>query len=212
VELGKDGLAKGWQERIGSPKQEKISRGGPVEVVTESIDTHETKTILGHLAHHWITTEKKIPGPGACTTADQTETDGWYIDYKPPASTCSGRVLQKKYPIGSKSHAVGYVKQSGCSDRFTFTGEQVNHGMPVLLKHVSHLQGRMQNGTQGDYTTQTEMEVTDLSTVSIDGKTFEVPAGYKRVARLKSDGPPRSFGERLDVLWDEVKIAVGGDR
>lgn len=211
VELGDDGLAKGWQKTMKAQDSEKPTRGGTVEVLTENIDTHESKEILGHSAHHWITKTKKVPGPGACTTADETEVDGWYIDYRVPPSTCSGRFLEKKYPPNAKSHAVGILAQSGCMDRFTFTGEQMNHGMPVRMKQVTHFQGRMSDGKQGEHVSTTEMEVTELSTESIDPRIFEPPASYSRVARLRTDGPPRSMSERLQEMWEQIKIALGTD-
>ena len=210
VELGEDGLAKGWQQTM-SQENKKPTRGGTVEVVTENIDTHESKNIFGHPAHHWITKTKKISGQGACTTADESEVDGWYIDYKVPPSTCSARFLAKKYPPGVRSHAIGIVAETGCMDRFTFTGEQVNHGMPVLMKQVNRLRAKMPNGKEGEYVSSTQMEVTELSTEPIDPNIFEPPAGYSRVARLRTDGPPGSIGERLQEMWEQIKIALGAD-
>ena len=211
VELGEDGLGKGWQKRTKSQENEKPPHGGTVEVVTENIDTHESKDILGHSAHHWITKTKKIPGPGACTTADEGEVDGWYIDYQVPPSSCSGRFLKKKYPPNGSSHAVGILAQNGCMDRFTFAGEQMRHGMPLLMRHVNHLRTKMPDGKEGEYVSTTQMEVTELSTAPIDPKTFDVPEGYRRVARLRTDGPPRSMSERFQEMWEQIKIALGTD-
>jgi len=209
VDLGDDGLAKGWQETMSSSQKEKPSRGGTVEIVTENIDTRETKTVLGHSAHHWITKVKTIPGPGACASADESEIDGWYIDNSVPAGTCSARFLQKKYPRKANSHAVLTAVHNGCADRFKFTGDQLNHGMPVLLKHVAHLQSRLPSGNPREFTSRSEMEVTELSTAPGDAKIFEIPEGYSRVPRLRTDGPPRTINERLQVMWEQIKVALG---
>jgi hypothetical protein len=210
VELGEDGLAKGWQQTM-RQENKTPTHGGPVEVVTENIDTHESKNIFGHPAHHWITKIKKIPGQGACTTADEGEVDGWYIDYQVPPSTCSARFLAKKYPLTAKSHSVSFAAQNDCMDHFTFTGEQMNHGMPVSMKQVNRLRAKMPDGKEGEYVSSTQMEVTELSTAPIDPKVFEAPAGYSRVARLRTDGPPHSISERLREMWEQIKIALGAD-
>ena len=208
VQLGEDGLAKGWQQTM-SQENKKPTRGGTVEVVTENIDTHESKAILGHPAHHWITKTKTIPGPGACASADESEVDGWYIDYRVPPASCSGRVLEKKYPRTAKSHSVSFVSQNDCMDHFTFTGEQVNHGMPVLMKQVTHFRGPGPDGKDRENVVTARIEVTELSRAPVDPKMFEPPADYRRVARLQTNGPPRSISERLQEMWEQIKIALG---
>jgi hypothetical protein len=208
VELGEDGLAKDWQKHMRRPEAQDPKRGGTVEIVTENTDTHETKNMLGHVAHHWLTTQQRVPGEGACTSADASETDGWYIDYAAPAATCRDRVMRKEIPPGAKVHAVLTAVQSDCADRFKFTGEQMNHGMAVLLTHVTHFQRRMPDGTQVESSSRSTMEVTELSTAPIEAQTLEVPAGYKRVARLRTDGPPPTVSERLRAMWEELKMAL----
>src|SRR5947209_1271618 len=84
LKKGEDGLAKGWKEDTLQDSRD-ARLGGTVEIVTENTDTHETRELLGHVAHHWLTKRETIPGPGACAQADVSETDGWYIDYKQPA-------------------------------------------------------------------------------------------------------------------------------
>jgi hypothetical protein len=209
VELGEDGLAKGWQQHMEHTGRQSPKRGGPVEIVTENTDMHETKTILGHVAHHWLTTQKTIPGAGACATANSSETDGWYVDFAEPARTCRARVMQKEIPANATVHSVLTAAQHDCLDQFKFTGEQMKHGMPVLLTHVSHFQSHLSDGKEVQGSGRTTMEVTELSTAPVDRKVFEVPAGYKKVARLRTSAPPRTFSDRLDLWWEELKISLG---
>ena len=87
----------------------------------------------------------------------------------------------------------------------------MNHGMPVLMKQVTHFRGPMRDGKEREFANSTQMEVTELSTAPIDPKIFDPPAGYSRVARLRTDGPPRSISERLQEMWEQIKIVLGTD-
>jgi hypothetical protein len=208
-ELGEDGLGKGWQKHMEHTGDHAPKRGGTVEIVTENTDMHESKNILGHVAHHWLTTQKMIPAEGACATSNISETDGWYIDLAAPAGSCRARVMQKEMPRRATVHSVLTTTQKECADRYKFTGEQVDHGMPLLLTHVTHFPSHMPDGKEVQNSGRTTMEVTELSTAPVDPKTFDVPVGYKKVARLRTSAPPRTLSDRFDLWWEELKNALG---
>jgi hypothetical protein len=52
-----------------------------IEVTTA--DTGERKEMFGRIARRVLTTRKQIPLEGSRSEAQESQTDGWYIDYKP---------------------------------------------------------------------------------------------------------------------------------
>src|ERR1700730_11878208 len=56
--------------------------GNPtIRVETKTTDTGERKEMFGHVARHIITTTTRTPLAGSHAEAQESETDGWYIDF-----------------------------------------------------------------------------------------------------------------------------------
>jgi hypothetical protein len=58
--------------------------GATLTINIEEIDTGERKVMFGYTARHIIRTERRVPGPGAISLAQETNRDGWYIDRDMP--------------------------------------------------------------------------------------------------------------------------------
>jgi hypothetical protein len=69
--------------------------GATLTINFEDIDTGERKAKFGYTARHIIRTEKRVPSPGAISLAQETKSDGWYIDLNMPEG-CPPRLGSKR--------------------------------------------------------------------------------------------------------------------
>ncbi|HTC94950.1 MAG TPA: hypothetical protein VK699_16020 [Terriglobales bacterium] len=141
--------------------------GGVVTINVSSSDTGERKKMFGYNARHVTSSISMDASPDACALGDyKVEDDGWYADLS-PTLVCRTRVR-----FG------GIAERAGCQDSYRFHGSGfANTGYP--LKQTSTIQNGSDNFT-------TSVEVTDLSTATIDPGLFEIPDGYTE-ARSYSD-------------------------
>ena len=165
--------APGEKNGKSKPDQEEtpVRHGGVVTMNMSSADTGERKKMFGYTARHVKSSMSMDASPDACAKADvKVENDGWYADIS-PSLVCRTR-LRPSGPMGMSG------ERGGCQDTYRFHGSGfANTGYP--LKQTSTIQ----NGS-GNFTTS--VEVTELSTATIDPSLFEIPDGYTE-ARSYSD-------------------------
>src|SRR5919199_957673 len=154
-----------------APQGPTQTRRGAVVTVTESIvDTGERKQMFGYTARHIKTKNVIDAPPEACNPGHmETETDGWYIDLAAGFSCDTDRP-----PTPPARRA-----RPDCVDQYrtrrTGAGKL---GFPVMVTYKSG------GGEMGGGFAST-LEVTDISTVTLDPSLFDIPAGYTQAASFQ---------------------------
>jgi hypothetical protein len=137
--------------------------GGVVTMNVSSADTGERQKMFGYKARHVKSSASMDASPDACAKTDfKVENDGWYADLS-PSLVCRPRM---RPPI-----LVGMGKERGqCQDTYRFHSSGfANAGYP--LKQTTTVQSGNGNFTMA-------VEVTELSSTTIDPGLFEIPDGY----------------------------------
>ena len=159
-----------------------------IRVQTETVDTGERKDMFGWSARHVITTRREAPLTGSVREARVSVIDGWYIDLD-TGLTCE--------PWAGVGHGFAVAYKEGEEPPrpiFENIGEP-ERGFPLRFS------------TTGGF----EIEVTELSTDTLDPSLFEVPAGFSRVEQIRQEPVPplvirlKQVFERLKRRW---KIGV----
>lgn len=199
TELDEHGVAKGSKPVVIEHKE---SAKGSVEIFIDSVDTGERKEMFGHPARHIITHERRVASPDNCQHSMSSEMDGWYIDLDVPSGSCyatphrtSGAVL---FAASSS-----YLQQKLEVHRTGVT----ETGFPVKLTTTTHTSLVQPGGSQKEYASTFESEVTELSEAPLDPALFEVPAGFKRVAKLNTQ-PPVPTVVALRMWWERLKRSI----
>jgi len=159
---------------------------GAANIVIETTvrDTGETKSILGHSAHHYVTTTTQTPAPELNMAPDEVVEDEWYLDV-PDNSTCNPRTHQYASLIavggsaGAGQHG-GRAELPDIHSQFKFSGP-IPRGLVVSQKRTTRTLHHLQTGERSDYVFTTSQEVVELSSEKIDPSLFEVPKGFKEV-------------------------------
>jgi len=141
-----------------------VVTGGTVEV-------GNPKKMLGHLARHFVTkVEESIPDSGSSKQEATEVIDGWYLtDVPQPATNCTPEDMmdQPSVWIGAP-----VLPRDGTAPKFLHTGP-TPRGLAVKVKRSSDA-------------TILDRKVVDLSNSTVDPALFEVPKGFKEVARPQS--------------------------
>jgi hypothetical protein len=167
-----------------------------LRIETTTRDTGERKEIFGYTARHVIANSKQIPLEGSHAEAEDTVTDGWYIDLDSQIS------CEPKFPKG----AVAYVYASGRGLPPPDTPQFVNVGVPengfaVQLTRTSKSTFTLPDGTKRKDELNFETRVVQLEKGSIDPGVFEIPSGFKQVQNLE-----RNPGQQTPpTLWERLK-------
>ncbi len=200
TDLDEHGRAKGVQPvHVSEPKE-----AGSLEIYLDTVDTGERKEMFGHTARHIITSERRVASPGGCAQSNSSETDGWYIDLEVPQG-CDG--TQRK---AGTATAILTAGPAGC-----LKGLQVHRtgvaesGFPVLKTVTTHSAYRQADGTEKEFTSTNESEVTELSALPLDKALFEVPTGFKQVSKLNTQ-PPVPTTVAIQLWWERLKRSVRG--
>jgi hypothetical protein len=172
------------------------SSGAKVRVTVESRDTGESKQMFGQTARRFVTIRKRFPAPGACSAAQESTEDGWYIDVPRPPTGCS----ESSQPA---VRMVAVAEKDDCLDdlEVQHTGP-VPPPFPVELTVTTRIPGAAANNTH--WTTEL---VTDLSRLPLDPQIFDLPTGYKHVDKL-DDSPNLPWLLRGRLMWQSVKTTV----
>ena len=156
--------------------------GGTLAINIEDMDTGERKVIFGYTARHIIRTERRVPGPGAISLAQESKRDGWYIDLDMPE---------------------GCPPRNRRAEAFLLIGNVTNGRMDKIEVHHT---GVTEVGYPLEVTDPpfSKREVTELSTAPLNPSLFELPAGYSRVYRLTDQPPPPPTSKALRI-WAWVR-------
>ena len=199
-----------------APQGPKTTRRGAVVTHTVNItDTGERKQMFGHTARHIKTTTVMDAPAEACSPGHmEMESDGWYIDFAAGGPSCD---VERPAPPPTRS------ERPDCADqiRYRTTGSG-RLGFPVMVTTKFKMGGAQGGDDEEDAAVAAAMsnamtstiEVTEISTVTLDPALFDVPAGYTQAASVgelySSQGmggasamggmPPgaRAFGQRAE--------------
>src|SRR5215212_8236657 len=169
-----------------TPQGPKTTRRGAVVTHTVNInDTGERKQILGYTARHIKTTTVMDAPAEACSPGHmEMESDGWYIDFAAGGPSCD---VDRPTPPPTRG------SRPDCADqiRFRTTGSG-RLGFPVMVT-TKFKMGGAEGGDEDDAEAAAAMsnamtstiEVTEISTVTLDPALFDVPAGYTQAASVE---------------------------
>lgn len=202
TELDERGTPKGWKA---AAIQHKESAKGSVEIFIDSVDTGERKEMFGHTARHVVTHERRVATAESCQPSMASETDGWYIDLDVPSFSCHP---VPRTTAHKGSAAVAVLGSSSCLQTLEVHRTGVTEiGFPVQFTTTTHTSLVQPDGSQKDYANTFASEVTELSEVPLDPALFEVPAGFKLVAKMNTQ-PPVPTMVALRMWWERLKRSI----
>ena len=200
TELDEHGVAKEWKP---AAIERKEPARGSIEIFIDSVDTGERKEMFGHTARHVVTRERRVASPDGCQRSMSSETDGWYIDLEVPSSSC--RIAAKSAPHAAD---VGVVVSGSCLQKLEVHRTGVTEtGFPLKLTTTTHTSLVQSDGSQKEFTSTFESEVTEISEAPLEPALFEVPAGFKLVAKLNTQ-PPVPTLVALQMWWERLKRSI----
>jgi len=176
-----------------TPRDTKPTRRGAIVTHTINItDTGERKQMFGYTARH-IKTSMVMDAPAeACNPGHmEMESDGWYIDFAAGGPACD---VERPTPPPTRG------TRPDCMDQVrTKTTGSGRLGFPVMVTT------KMKMGGAGDDTDaetaammsnmmSSTLEVTEISTVTLDPSLFDVPAGYTQAASMQELYSPSMMG------------------
>jgi hypothetical protein len=156
--------------------------GNPtIRVERRTTDTGERKEIFGHVARHIITTTTQTPLAGSHAEAQESETDGWYIDFD--------QQLSCDRPASAAGHGhvfvgVGTLKQPMEKLEFVRIGEPES-GFAVSLSTTTKSRFTPPGGSNSTF----ETRVTQFEQGPLDPALFEIPPGFKQVDHIERNPP-----------------------
>ncbi len=160
--------------------------GGILKIFIENIDTGERKDLFGHVARHIITREQRIAGPGACSRASESETDGWYIDgsvmpeWRQQKKDNAGVVIASEVSAGSSDKCANKI------DKLEVHRSGVDTGFPVKVTTTLRSEVTQRDGTPHLLSSTWGSEVVELKQGPLDLTLFEVPQDFRRVEVLRN--------------------------
>jgi hypothetical protein len=169
-----------------TPQGPKASRRGAIVTHTVNInDTGERKQMFGYTARHIKTTTVMDAPADACSPGHmEMESDGWYIDFAAGGPSCD---VDRPTPPPTQR------TRPDCADqvRYKTTGSG-RLGFPIMVTtkfKMGGAQGQDEEDAEvaammSNAMTST-LEVTEISTVTLDPSLFDVPAGYTQAASVQ---------------------------
>ncbi|HEX8723039.1 MAG TPA: hypothetical protein VF736_20640 [Pyrinomonadaceae bacterium] len=165
---------------------QRATRRGAVVTHTVTVnDTGERKQVFGRTARRIKSTVVMDAPQGACNPGRfEMESDGWYIDFADGGLSCDA---------GRPDAAAARGARPDCQDEVRY--KQVGTaklGFPVQVTTRMKVAGAGQDDDadaeaaammRGAMTST--VEVTDISTVTLDPALFDVPAGYAQAASVQ---------------------------
>jgi hypothetical protein len=159
-----------------------------VRVETTTVDTGERKELFGHLARHVIITSNETPLAGSQAEAQETVTDGWYIDLD-TSITCDVR-----WPGGRVS--VAHVRSGPALEKYQFVDNgnaETGFAVERKIRSRSTLTTSDEAKTEIAYTS--ELKITEFTEGRLDPALFEIPLGFRKVADINRN-PPLTLADR----------------
>ncbi|HWX55714.1 MAG TPA: hypothetical protein VN176_14090 [Verrucomicrobiae bacterium] len=190
---------------LGAKSKQVSDSGGVLQIWIDHVDTGERKEILGYVARHIITREKRIASPKACSGSSESQTDGWYVDtsimpeWRQPKKRLGGIVVASMVSADSAANCVDRV------DKIEVHRAGMEPGFPVRVS--TSLQSEIKDHDRArTIASSWGSEVVELQSGPIDAALFEVPPDFRQVDKLRSffGTPPR----RQVSGWDWLKERV----
>ncbi len=168
-----------------------------IEVTT--VDTGERKDFFGRTARHVITTTRETPLEGSHREAQETVIDGWYIDLDTRIS------CDRRWPDNKRGTGVAYLRAGNApSERIeSVQNGKAETGFPVETKMISKSLFTLPDGSEKKTDSRDMMKVIDFAEGPVNPALFEVPAAFKRMDHIDSNG----LGEQqsaLTLAWYRV--------
>jgi hypothetical protein len=160
------------------------------QIETTTKDTGERKEVLGYLARHVITTRREIPLEGSRRSAQETVTDGWYIDLETrlyPTIYAQELADLKSRQQNGPVHNYVTAGPPGAGDP-PEVPEFIDIGEPETGFAVQEIRTSRSSYTLPDGSTkQTEGKFEKAVTLEkgiFDTMLFEVPSSFRRVDHI----------------------------
>jgi hypothetical protein len=174
-------------------------------IETRTADTGERKEMFGHTARHVVTTLRQTPLEGSKSEAQETVTDGWYIDLDNRIS------CDWKWREGKGGHAFVRVRLMNDNappemPKFVDVGK-AETGFAVESKTTSRSTYALADGTKKENTSTNETTVMQLEEGPLDPAVFEIPAGFRQVTHIETN-PPVDWRTELVLAWERFKARV----
>jgi hypothetical protein len=197
--LAKEELAK-WGLR---PAEVAPPSAATLRIEITTVDTGERKDFFGHAARHVVTTRKETPLEGSHSGAQESVTDGWYIDLDTRISCDLKWSANKRgfarLTIGNAAPERIELVQTG----------DVETGFPVEWKATSKSEFALPDGTKSKTTSKNGMTIVEFVEGPLDPALFEVPAGFKKVALIDSNRPGDGLSA-IKIAWQQLVAKVEG--
>lgn len=195
--LTKEEIAK-WGMR---PPQAAPPGPATLRIEITTVDTGERKDFFGHVARHVVTTTKETPLEGSHSVAQESATDGWYIDFDPRIS------CDMKWPQNKKGFARLTIGNA-LPERVEFIHKgDAETGFPVEWKVMSKDELALPDGTKKETATKNDMRIVEFVEGPLDPGLFEVPVGFKKVARIDRNQPEDELSA-IKIAWQQLVARV----
>jgi hypothetical protein len=191
-------LTKEQMEARGITPQPRAAAARPTfRIETTTRDTGERKEIFGYLARHVITTRREIPLQGSRRGAQETITDGWYIDlelqFYPTLYPAELAAFKSAHPRGGHAYLSVTTRRPGGGPKpaeppeipeFMDIGEPET-GFAVQEFRTSRGTSVMPDGSTREAEFKSETLVVALEKGTFDAALFDVPSGFRRVSQIQ---------------------------
>jgi len=197
-QLPKEQLAKMSQP------QPPAQPGPPTFRIEETtIDTGERTGFFGHQARHIITTRKETPLAGSHRYAQNTVTDGWYIDLETEIS------CEPWWRSSKKQKGIAYLRAGNDPLERVEVVQKGNaeHGFAVDLRVMDTSLFVLKDGTTKVNTSKSKIKVIDFVEGPLDPGTFEVPAGFTKVEHINWNQPEEERSA-WSTGWEQFVLTV----
>jgi hypothetical protein len=174
-----------------------------LRIETTTVDTGERKEFFGHTARHIITTRKQTPLESSKSDAQQTVTDGWYIDLETNIS------CDRQSPEGKGVHAHVFLAAGNMPvEKIEFIDNGAPEtGFAIQWKITSVEAFTLRDGTKKEHISSSEMRMTQLVEGPLDTALFAVPTGFRQVERIERNPPP-ILPSQWSLAWDRFTASV----
>jgi hypothetical protein len=184
------------------------SSGGVLHIWIDNTDTGERLIMLGHMARHIITREKRIASPGACSGSSESETDGWYVD---DSTMPAWQHREKKPGTGVVVAAVSAVGApsacNGKTDAVEVHRTGADPGFPLKTSTTMKTAVPSLGGGTTMVASNWGTEVMEFQEGPLDPKLFEVPADFHKVDALSNWFAPAPRRQPTGWEWLKDKLA-----
>ena len=168
-----------------------------IEITT--VDTGERRDFFGHAARHIVTTRKETPLEGSHTEAQESVTDGWYIDLDTSIS-CDLHLQSSR----NKQMFVRLTAGNAPPERIEAVQKgDPETGLAVEWKMTAKSEFALPDGTRRETTSRITLRIVEFVEGPLDPALFEVPARFRKVARIDSNQPQDELSA-IKIAWQQL--------